>query len=376
MNETIRNKEEAMAIAMQGESYRGRGNISAALTNLSAAIAFCDEHGHHDAAYGWMRAHRGAAWGELSALDNANADFDVALQHRPENPWIYAQRGEAYRVYIRDMLGRLKDSTAHDAKVTMPALQEYLGEALAAFDASLEKRESAWTYAHRGATHSLAFWLSTWTDPPTRIRHGGLAIGDFTRATTLNRTYPWALAFHAFQLSLMNDFEGARQKLGEALLADVGGRLVVLRGMTELYVYKGEWAQAVQNGWLALQKDPEDTIARYFLTEAMAQTKAEGWRAAVDNCRSQLLRMHSLLHGMLGGLAILEGKMEEAKEMVEEIIEHPDLETIAFVQRDPAWRPLVHLVEAEAAAVYTSMKRLEMMAKMNPAGDGAPDEPK
>jgi len=176
----------------------------------------------------------------------------------------------------------------------------------------------------------------------------------------LNASYGWAMVFQAFLLTVMAsntaNFEKRRELLTRAAerVEEAGRadeRLCVLRPLAEFALHNQEWDKVVELGWAQLAKEPEDLITRYCLAWALTQianTSDEGdpavahlrrvsAHAFVEQARKALLAKRSRISAMLGGLSMLQGRYEAAAAMLEDVLEYPDMDTLAFMQCEPAW---------------------------------------
>jgi hypothetical protein len=168
------------------------------------------------------------------------------------------------------------------------------------------------------------------------------------------------MVFQAFLLTVMAsnepDLEKRRALLARAAArVEAAGRaderLVVLRPLAEFALHNQEWDKAVELGWTQLAKDPDDSITRYCLAWALTriaerndtgdpaveEARRASAEAFVEQARKSLLAKRSRICAMLGGLAMLQERYEVAAAMLDDVLEYPDMDTLAFMQCEPAW---------------------------------------
>jgi hypothetical protein len=191
-------------------------------------------------------------------------------------------------------------------------------------------------------------------------RYAELAQSDLDAALGLNGSYGWAMVFQAFLLTVMAsnapDLEKRRALLARAAarVEEAGradARLVVLRPLAEFALHTHEWDKAVEIGWAQLAKDPDDLITRYCVAWALTriaerndtgdpaveEARRASAEAFVEQTRKSLLAKRSRICAMLGGLSMLQGRYEAAAAMLDDVLEYPDMDTLAFMQCEPAW---------------------------------------
>ena len=316
------NAATPQGLAQRGETLLSNGLFHHAIASFSSAIAASG--GEDKSTYAYAYAHRGAARVGLGDLAGAVADLNRSLALRPDYAWSEAHIGEAHRLLATRAVAKGKGVTNDD-----------LTQALRHFDRAVSlSPESAWAYAHRGATYTLAYWVQA---PSPGEDWARLAHRDFKTAIALNPGYAWAHAFRAFLLTLQEATEEAREILGVAMLADVNQRLAVRRAMAELYSFDRDFEQSLTSGYQALQVDPEDFYARYYVAVALKQLGDPNADAAIDAARAMLRDLSSRVALLLGGLDLLEGSTEGARAALRKVAEHPELDTLAILRHDTAW---------------------------------------
>ena len=326
--------------AQAGEAFRLSGLYSNAIACFGEAI----DKATHD--YPWAWAHRGAARSSLGALDDAITDLKRALELKGQSySWAWGQLGETHRLFAKRFLDK-----GHQAK-----FDEHIHESIRCFRTAIEQSPvSSWAQAHLGATYALAYLAELPETAHNAAKLKALSAQGmvaFEAATKLNPTYAWALVFQAFLFALMRDSnEVARTKLAEGLLYDSSRRLIVLRGLCELYGYdrptKSEphgndnGAQAILIGWQALQQDPEDLASRYVVAKELKRKHDPSADAAIDDMRFRLKSARSQINMMMAGLDLAEGKL--STDVVKAALnEHLDGDALALVHMDPNYRGLL-----------------------------------
>jgi tetratricopeptide (TPR) repeat protein len=331
--------------AQAGEAFRRSGLYSNAVQCFSEAIAAAGAH-----PYPWALAHRGAARSALGALDEAIVDLDQAV-HATGNhyAWAWGQKGEAHRLLAKRFLH----------KPIPPEFTRHIDLSIKCFDeARKQSPASSWAVAHKGATYALLYLAKL---PEHDKKVGELGCKAFEEATKMNPTYAWAYVFHAYLLGLMGEFnQKARDCLAAGLLYDSSHRLIVLRGICELYSYDrpteekpelDNGDQAILVGWQALQQDPEDLASRYVVAKELTRTKDPSAAAATHDARCRLRYARSRINAMLSGLAIAEILADERvdptrlaaeAEVLKDLIkEDLDGEALSLLFMDPHFKDIL-----------------------------------
>jgi tetratricopeptide (TPR) repeat protein len=320
--------------ARLGEEYRQAGNYYDAIRCFSMAIEKNpDNH--------WAYAHRGAARGTMRDLTGAISDFAIARQLKGGTyPWVDAQEGETYRLYAWHNMAVLNHTV----------LWEVIEKSLRLLDRSLlGLPESAWAYAHRGATYTLAYWIASVSAAPGINTEELIANAekDLKRACELHNGYSWAWAFRALALTLQNKLDQAQLIMEEVPMEDPEWKLRVFKPLAELYGYQKLHYQAIVAGWDALRIQAEDFVAQYHIAEGMVRLATAPWEkeiahAFLQQTRITLMNLKSRLVAMLGGVDLMEGKKEDALKALLELQEHADVEAIGVVARDRAWKEVAN----------------------------------
>jgi tetratricopeptide (TPR) repeat protein len=318
---------DAVNAARQGEGLRLSGNYSQAITFFDRAIEL-------KPVYSWAYAHRGAARGALGAFAGAHADFARAKECRSSPyPWLLAQQGEVFREQARALMS-----------TDPPQGMSFAAQAIAAFTAAYETMTNdPWVVAHRGATHTLRYWVSLHKGSEDAQRDFSQANADFTEACRLNPSYGWAFAFRAFLVGLRGDLDLSEKLIREAETAGLDRPLTILRVMMQLAIYRNDprgFNAAVGFAWQTLQLDSEDSFARYYVANGLNALGSPEAPDAIRRARLALNDTQALLLAMTGGLDCMEGKTELAMGKLADLLAHRNIEALAMIQRDPAWAPL------------------------------------
>lgn len=324
----------------------------------------------------WVRTRRGMARVALGE-QNADfvADFDKAIEIAPDYTPAYIQKGEACRVYV----GNLTPGLAAETAVNLAFM------AINSFKEANRRQKTAWTCAHLGAAYTLLVWIGSshgswesltevfgWAPPDPEKQPLDEFIADrtadffndankaFEEALALDPSYAWAAAFHAF-LHLLHAGKGdvaiAERHMGTALLYDPRRRVRFRREFCFLYSFRGNTTKAaneklayfkksIQMGEQALDEDPDDYIARYFVAvsqkkQAIAQEgDQETANIMMRRARVEIMKIERRAKAMRLGLRLLEGGknqvLAELKQMAKDK-ERFDMDTSAWIKRDPAW---------------------------------------
>lgn len=378
-------------LAAQGEMNRLLGNYSEAINCFSAEIEEPEASAHIEPAAAarrerrilWLRAHRGAAYGSMNAIEKASEDLKYAIEARKSPyPWALAQLGEAHRLYALSYMDKF-------SRVNRGTLWNHLDNALDYFDQAItHKPGDPWAHAHRGAAYANAYWFARRLpaldvgavgeqpahekpdardmaserprtperladhrpneairlarrddrrNPETLARR---AREDFGKAIELSPGYAWAHGFLAFQLVLEDRFGEAMAQLGTAQTFDVNLRMSsqMLRNMSKLWSYQKQYRQSVNAAWLALQKNQADLVSAYFLAVGLKKLNDPTAPLAIDQARRLLDTAQVGIDYMRGGLDKLEGKLSrENLEKFERALKEGDLEVKSIFFHDPTW---------------------------------------
>ncbi|WP_437751026.1 hypothetical protein [Sorangium sp. So ce1389] len=380
---------DAVEHAVRGESLRLSGNYSQAIKFFSAAITARKD-------YSWAHAHRAAARAALGNFAGAYEDFGKAREYYVSShqySWFLGQKAELFRLWARATCMRgdhplnatsdwwddedVKDAPAdtagagygiiakkHLAKNPADNAFVQLGYAIRLFSRAHDLLKSnPWILAHRGATHTMRYWIG---HPESRLEGGmkddfTLGERDFKEAYALNAGYGWAYAFHAVLVGLGNNLPEAMRLVGQASVNGLDRNLSIMRILMELATYDagktpakdGErslaFERAAEYAWQTLQIDNEEAFARYFVADNVNfMLRADALRNAPslddDDAKHTIVRARAELNGlrarivaMEGGLDCLEGNFGDALKKLEVLEKHRDIEALSLVKRDPAW---------------------------------------
>ncbi len=254
-------------------------------------------------------AQQGENYRLMGDFEAALADFNRAVELNFNYAWAIAHRGETYYLMKR------------------------YEEALTDFNRAIELTpEYTWTIAHRGVTYRFlgeAYYI--------------MALADLDRAIEMKPDYVWAIAYRCRVYELMKCYEKALTDFDRAIALDETifvKNWQIERGL--ILCYDGQYSQAIACCDSRLQQAPHDTTALYCIAVAKAR-----WQG-LDKAKSEIERARAALLSKwetedrgdilyrLSGLAILEGKCEEAWKYLREAISIND-EAIELVGHDPAW---------------------------------------
>jgi tetratricopeptide (TPR) repeat protein len=97
---SVPDADSASVIACRAEAMRVTGHRADALADFNRAIELKPN-------YTWTIAHRGETYWQMERYEDALADFNQAIELKPNEAWIIADRGETYR-----QMGRYDDALA------------------------------------------------------------------------------------------------------------------------------------------------------------------------------------------------------------------------------------------------------------------------
>jgi tetratricopeptide (TPR) repeat protein len=255
-------------------------------------------------------AHHGENHRLTGHFEAALDDFNRSIELEPNNAWAIAHRGETYY------------------------LMKLYEEALADFNRAIELNpDYNWAIAHRGVTYR--FLGETYYTK---------ALADLDRAIEHQSDYVWAIAYRSRIYELMKCYKQSLIDFDRAIALDEnilpGKNWQIEKGL--LLCYDGQYSEAIACCEQRLQQVADDTTALYCIAVSKAR-----WQG-LDKAASEIERSRTALLSQsetgdrgdilyrLCGLAILEGKCEQAWQYLQEAIPIND-EAIELVGHDPAW---------------------------------------
>ncbi|MDI1449275.1 hypothetical protein [Polyangium sp. 6x1] len=343
MNEMM---EKEAPSPQQAEMLRTSGLYSNAVDCFTAWL----ENNKNDA---WSIAHRGAARAALGDHQGAIADLDLALEMRKGYyPWAHAQKGEAHRIYVRDIIPWVEENLSR--------LEGEINKSLASFAEAIKQSSGyAWAYAHKGAMHAVASFIYKRFPAATGDWENHFNEGSrcFRRATELNGAYAWAIAFHALLHATNQDFDKAQELMGLAVQRNVNHDLHHHRAMAELLYYGGRYQESLVQGWLTRQLDPEDILVLYFVAQSLFQSKSPNAKAASDLALDRLWTLLNINVLMISGLYYARGESKEAADMIRLLLGKQNMETLFIAHSDPVWEDVRNgrVKDEELLPVYQAL---------------------
>lgn len=375
-------RRQAKEWADRGHARWKQGNHFEAISCFSRALSA-------DPDDAWTLMRRGAARAAIGDIAGSTADLARAMAMttgdaaKAERRWSAAQLGEGIRAFSQDA-AIAPGASAGEVEAALSAL----GTAIEAFTAAISANpEDAWALAHRGATSMLAYWIGAraGVDRDRVERYAASAQSDLEAALRLKPSYHWAMVIEGTLLTIIASYASnpaEQQSLfaRTAALVEEAGRLsedfAALPPLAELALYRGELDRVVELGSTQIARDPGDAVSRYCMAWALKRmtsaeeagdrtvgaARREAADAFVDQTRRSILAKRSRLSAMLGGLAMLEGDYDTAAKMLTEVLEYPDLHTMAFLRCEPAWDPIrdraAGAVDPRMGAVVDAYARL------------------
>ncbi|MRG92328.1 tetratricopeptide repeat protein [Polyangium spumosum] len=330
----------------QAEMLRTSGLYADAIDCFTAWLA-------HNANDSWSLAHRGAARAALGDHRGAIADLDLAIEmRRGRYPWAFAQKGEAHRVYVRDSLPWIEEN--------LPRIEQEIDRSLASFAEAIKQSSGyAWAYAHKGAMHAVASFI--YKRMPGMSGDAGRHFSEgsrcFEKAAELNGAYAWAIAFHALLHATNEDFTKAQALMGLAMQRNVNHDLHQHRAMAELLYYGGQYKEALVQGWLTRQVDPEDILVLYFIAQSLHRTGSANAKGASDLALDRLWTLLNINVLMISGLYYARGEPKQAADMLRLLLGKQNMETLFIAHNDPVWQALKNKDAAgdEMSPVYHAL---------------------
>jgi hypothetical protein len=201
----------------------------------------------------------------------------------------------------------------------------------------------------------MRYWIGR---PDLRFRRGCdkdffTAEKDFESAYGSNESYGWAYAFHAVLVGLRGDEKLGDSKkvvelIGRAHMNGLDRQMALLRVMMELSINNhgvhggaAGFEDTLRLAWSTLQLASEETAARYFIANGLHHhlaSKDPDAKSAIKRARAEMRGARARLLAMEGGLDCLEGKYGDACTKLKDLEHHFDLDALALVRRDPAWK--------------------------------------
>ncbi|RKZ78245.1 MAG: hypothetical protein DRR19_26730 [Candidatus Parabeggiatoa sp. nov. 1] len=177
------NTDNYACLSRRGETFLLEGKYDEAVSIFSRLIA--------DNPTPWVYAHRGEAYRLQKSFNNALDDFNNALNfpspEQKDYAWAYAHKGETLRDMGMDEKAREEFTTAIE----------------------ICNDVYAWAFAHRGAAYDLR-------QPSNRKP----ALEDFNKAIELYNDYAWAYAWRSWVYLLMGKGTRAYYDLLQAITLD------------------------------------------------------------------------------------------------------------------------------------------------------------
>ena len=283
--------------AQRGETFRLlAGNTEGPNTNLSQALSCFNNALNEDPNYIWATGRRGVTYRQLANFELAEQDFQTFITKTPSDPWGYAQLGETYRL----MLFR-SGSTNPESDFAKKAIEK-LEKAISLYP------EYAWAHAHLGATY---YWIQPYKKAKDCLNK---AI-DLT-----DRSYAWAFAYLGSVYYKESDYEKAElywktaKRLDTRVLPDTAQYdMALLSHLT------GRFDEAIEQYNQQLQEKPNDPLALYGIALAtIGKNGVDKAKTEIDRTSTRLQEHeHSAAFYMLGSLAYLQGKSDQAQEYLQ-----------------------------------------------------------
>jgi len=235
-------------------------------------------------------AQRGETYRQMEHFEAALADFDRAIELNPNYAWAIAHRGETYYQMKR------------------------YEEALDDFNRAIELNpDYIWAIAHRGVTYEY-------------MRRYEEALSDLNRAIELNPGYVWAITHRSRTYEQMKCYEKALEDFDKAIGLD---ETIIPRWRSErglLLSFMGQYAEAIEYYEQGLKENPDDYLALYGLVSTKSCWKGRReTQSQINEARTVLLSVANTearsvaLYG-LGGLAALQGEIDQALSYLQEAI--------------------------------------------------------
>ncbi|WP_017718862.1 tetratricopeptide repeat protein [Kamptonema formosum] len=181
---TCKSDDSIKTLTHEGETFLQVGNYDKAIDCFTAVI--------EKKPSAWVYAHRGEAYRLQASFNNALDDFEKAIElsggANSKYAWAYAHKGETLRV----MGGPSKKKALTDFTRAVEINPKY-----------------AWAYAHRGGSHDL--YNQSELEP---------ALEDFDKAILLYPKYAWAFAFRSAVYLFLGEGDRAYYDLLHAISLD------------------------------------------------------------------------------------------------------------------------------------------------------------
>jgi tetratricopeptide (TPR) repeat protein len=285
---------QAAALRLRGILHRQADRYEQAIADFDRALELRPDH---NASLG----DRGEAYRLMGRHDQALSDFSGAIELDPEDTWAIASRGQAYQAMGRyeEALADFNRAIELDPELDWPIIsrgQAYQAmdryeEALADFNRAIElDPEQAWPIISRGQAYQA---MDRYEE----------ALADFNRAIELDPEDAWAIASRGEAYRLMGRHDQALSDFSRAIELDPEDAWAIAsRG--QAYQAMGRYEEALADFNRAIELHPEDAwpiISRGQAYQAMGRYEEAladfnrvleidpGHDEAVRNC-GQLLR--------------------------------------------------------------------------------------
>ncbi|MEU6143236.1 tetratricopeptide repeat protein [Streptomyces sp. NPDC047081] len=231
---------DAVSLTGRAVARHVLGRYDEALADFNRSLSIDDDL--------WTRVRRARLLRSRGELEQAFAEFDLAVSRAPDAAWIASERGDNYR-----LAGRHEDAVAELGRAL--ALTPDYPSALASRGASL--------YA---------------------LGRDAEALADLDRAVELKPGYGWALVMRSRVREQLGDRTGQLQDLERADAADPD-TIWILRELSSAYRYDGRHEEALRCVNRALELDPDDGWAYGLRARVgLATGRDEQALADLDRC--------------------------------------------------------------------------------------------
>jgi len=274
---------------LQGERAVDRGDLDAAISSFSLAVAL-------DPEYAWAFSQRGWARISLAEYDAAIEDFTHAIEADPNHHWALGGRGQAlrlkqdYAAAVLDLTNAIASDSgymfAYDERGWCHNAQGSSKAAIEDFTAAIRLDPNYhWAHGGRGhAHHVLGHYAQAEVDLTraveldpsytwgynergwSRLENGRLqpAIADFTQAIAQDESYLSAYCGRGQALRKSGEFDGAIEDLRKAIELDLTDPFAHHELGFVLY-RKGDWRGAKGSIERAIGHGDGENISAWFL---------------------------------------------------------------------------------------------------------------
>jgi tetratricopeptide (TPR) repeat protein len=270
--------DRVAAYEVRGEMYRRLGRYDQALADFNHALELRPDDS-------WAIGSRGQTYRSMGRYEEAIADLNRAIEVHPDKDWMIVARGQTRR-----LMGRYEEALTdfnraielHPGRDWIIAhrgetyrLMDRYDEALADFTRAIELHpENAWAIGSRGQTYQS---MGRYEE----------ALADFTRAIELHPEYAWVIGSRGQTYQSMGRYEEGLADLNRVI--DLFPQYAWAIGIrSQIYRLLGRYDEAMAdlNRAIALESDHDDYADKRVEIHQLIGKAPEVWSSRGEGSRS------------------------------------------------------------------------------------------